>query len=240
MATRARLVAALGSVVAICSCVDLGALETGSHDGGNSGDGPSRDARIGDEIVGTDSAHDAAGHDAPSDDALTDSPDGTEFGCPSSPPPPGGACQPPGIACEYGGNENPNCNPIFECIGTWTPRLPGKCPDPSLDCPPKPGLGCSSGLLACSYPEVDCFCSGSSMLTFHCVDASPGCPIPRPRIGAACGGGPVASLCNYEACNGGVAIACSGGYWQEQIATCTDSGSGTDGSHTFEGGPVSD
>jgi hypothetical protein len=221
-------VALLAAVLAACG-------GSSSTTGGDSGadSGAVADSRPGkDSEVGTDSgsASDAAGSDARESGSK---------GCPESSPTGGAHCSDVGLYCEYGTNQNLECNPLFQCTTKgWLAFGVFMCP-PSSDCPTSYS-SLSSGMptcpssdapgiaedLICSFSQGTCLCSDSDDGSpppggpyWYCVPATAECPSPRPTIGSTC---PTeGTMCNYGACQGGVDILCTGGVWQEnQGFTC--------------------
>ena len=83
---------------------------------------------------------------------------------------------------------------------------------------------CKPENLTCPYTEGVCICTrsfgGPVKLTpaWDCFATPPGCPSPRPHLGASCS--QPGLDCNYGACSGGVDLACKDGYWQEQVIPC--------------------
>lgn len=72
----------------------------------------------------------------------------------------------------------------------------------------------------CAYPQGTCVCwKGYPPGPFWtCYPAAPGCPSPRPRIGASCTD--ENRVCDFGACNGGIQLKCAGGIWQIGNIAC--------------------
>lgn len=157
---------------------------------------------------------------------------GTDAGkprvCPPNPPQGGTACPIVGLSCEYGNNPNPACNDIVSCQANgWSFPTPGPA-CPSGTCPGSfgavpVGQACTPQGLDCAYPEGQCNCTSTLPVAgtnpaWYCATPGNACPEPRPRIGESCSQPGLS--CDYGACYGGVALDCSGGYWQEAAVAC--------------------
>jgi hypothetical protein len=146
--------------------------------------------------------------------------------CPTDPPTAGASCTDNGLECEYGTNPNVECNKTFTCAGSlWTsPSSTPPCP-PADDCPPayitsgkNEQCSMSDEDLTCSYAQGTCICSEGSLPEvggpyWNCIPATSSCPSPRPRLGSACSD--EGTQCDYGACEGGIAIECKDGVWQQ-------------------------
>jgi hypothetical protein len=145
-------------------------------------------------------------------------------------------CTPTGIVCEYGDDPNPGCNRLASCkAGGWSiaqgnagctsdAGLPSGCPATHADV--QAGGSCTDTTLLCGYPEGRCACvtgPDAGPPQWVCEQPASGCSTPRPRIGESCSNDGL--VCDYGACafgtvRGGIAIKCTGGYWQETAPTC--------------------
>lgn len=182
----------------------------------------------GDVFNGDDSGTDGG----PGNDGSPGSDGGTSSGCPKSPPTPGSACVTTkgGPKCEYGTNPDPGCNQMFVCVSNaWVDQTSGQVCPPQSDCPTSyasvPNLqDCTPNGLACAYAEGECICTtdfgpvSKTTPAWNCIPASNGCPSPRPDIGTACT--QPNQQCDYGACNGGVALTCTDGAWQQTFTPC--------------------
>jgi hypothetical protein len=61
---------------------------------------------------------------------------------------------------------------------------------------------------------------GGSGATWDCFPATLACRSPRPDIGTPCSND--GQECNYGACDGGVALVCKQGRWQEALEPCPE------------------
>jgi hypothetical protein len=223
--------------LALCGVACGGKFVDGAGDAGPDSPGPSE--------TGTDSPPPPpsdAGPDAPipQDSSAPWSPI-----CPVDQPAIGSACSLPsgmdieGTLCEYGKLQfDPGCDTVLTCNeGHWAnAESESSCsPDGpnSAQCPATyadtmdDGGACSDDNLHCAYPEGVCVCSmgfggpieidGGS--TWSCNPGA-GCPVPRPRLGAAC----TASnqSCQYLSCQ--FAETCQDGYWQGEFEGCATPG----------------
>jgi hypothetical protein len=106
---------------------------------------------------------------------------------------------------------------------SWVFQAKGTYCSPGPNCPTSVTEGgtCSAAIY-CDYANRRCACeaplggpvTGTMALSWACQDATPpSCPLPRPRLGAACTAAGV--LCNYGACTipGGVDETCNNGIW---------------------------
>jgi hypothetical protein len=158
--------------------------------------------------------------------------DGGSSPCPTAEPHTNQACTDASLYCEYGTDPNPYCNALWECVGsTWENKASTEvCPPPSTTCPDyseiQGGSPCDVELQVCQYSEATCVCTDAPQgvavdagSVWSCTPIGAGCPAPRPDIGTACDpSGP--KDCDYGACNGNVALECSGGYWAIETVTC--------------------
>ena len=206
MSTRrySDLTACLLTLLAAC-----GGTVTGVGDGG-----------LGDSGTGSPDA----GRDSPTGTG-SDAPSGE--GCPTSPPSQGASCPDTGLECEYGSNPNLSCDELIVCTASgWMDQATGTTCAPESDCPAK-YLGsmtqsqpCPAAEedLTCAYPQGTCICSEGSLPEvggpfWICIATTPTCPSPRPRLGTACSD--PGTQCDYGSCEGGTAIQCASGVWQE-------------------------
>lgn len=197
-------------------------------DAGRSEDGRAEDVHAADTGSHPDAAHNG---DAPVGAA-----------CPSSQPATGSACTDMGLACEYGSDPSYSCDAVVTCMaGAWTvsqaaPSTP--CPVTNVAACPATYADVSQGATCdpqanCDYPQARCFCDvqcatlcetqvdgGPNEKTWWCdVPAPPTtCPVPRPRVGSACTA--AGEMCDYGACEGNVAIECTGGVWTRTFVPC--------------------
>jgi hypothetical protein len=194
------------------SSVLLGACGGATSNVGPGGDGGTEGGSGSDGGTGNDAAADAGGGGA----------------CPSSPPTAGAACPQTGLECEYGTNPNPSCNQIVQCTNTgWVDQgntgcPAGQCPATYASVPLDQNCKNDNGVV-CSYAEGTCTCSfGAPPHTngpvWQCFVAKAGCPSPRPDIGTTCTS--PGESCDYGACQGGIALKCSGGVWQQDEVAC--------------------
>ncbi|MBK6696083.1 MAG: hypothetical protein IPG50_28310 [Myxococcales bacterium] len=159
--------------------------------------------------------------------------------CPEELPVSGEACTREGLACEYGGEEDPRCNDERTCTnGRWTTTRAGACAGtvPVATC--RAVLGPPSGLPAQCTPEamgactivedntyVRCACErGTDAIARHqcllgLLDAE--CASPRPRVGDGCAR--EGFTCDYGSCwevGGGVRLRCVRGTWVREAPVC--------------------
>jgi hypothetical protein len=244
---RHLFLAAFASSLALGLAMGCGSAAKDAHkgDGGSSGSGG------GSGSGGTQGSGGAAGNGGTtgtggepdsgpgSDAAGSDAPESGSKVCPEGSPTGGAHCSDVGLYCEYGTNQNLECNQLFQCTTKgWLAFGVFMCP-PSSDCPtsysslssgmPKCPASDAPGIaedLICSFSQGTCLCSDSDDGSpppggpyWYCVPATAECPSPRPTIGSPC---PTdGTECNYGACQGGVDIECTGGVWQEnQGFTC--------------------
>ena len=161
--------------------------------------------------------------------------------CPATPPFNGSACARVGLECEWGTNADPYCDVLMRCTTSgWLSNNGGgggggACaisPDAGACAPtyasvPR-GQTCAADGASCTYAEGACYCVGvggpqpppGTSATWHCRDATPGCPEPRPRIGAACASAGL--QCDYGSCivSGGVMLVCTDGTWHDEPVPC--------------------
>ena len=181
--------------------------------------------------ISDNNGNDGGGNDAPSPV------------CPSSPPSASipSSCSDPGVTCEYGSDPNPYCNTVATCTsGTWSVQEPSPsgCPTPPnpTSCPAtfaSVPVGTHCGALVgttCEYPQGNCGCAvqsggpypedASAVALWFCDDPGPGCPMPRPRFGAACS--QPGLDCDYSSCTlqTGVNVVCKDGAWENQPIGC--------------------
>jgi hypothetical protein len=167
-----------------------------------------------------------------SDSATTDA--GKAVACPADLASATGACPREGFVCEYAVTWNA-CADRAECHGGSWQKIQLDCetpPDIQKICPAKradvpEGSACAAEA-ACLFPEGRCDCTipNSGPVQFDaghawvCPKPAAGCPATRPRLGATCDTDKLE--CNYGACsvNGGKAIRCTDGNWQEEQIAC--------------------
>jgi len=146
--------------------------------------------------------------------------------CPESEPSQGSSCSNEGIDCEY------DCNDVVVCSdGTWAGAVNAgtdiTCdagPNPSA-CPSSlssiPSGGACTDEVTCIYANGICECTSPGDPTpdagasWFC-GPEPGCPMPRPRVGAACAS--PNQTCDYAPC--GDSVTCTGGVWQPAFVGC--------------------
>jgi hypothetical protein len=167
--------------------------------------------------------------------------------CPAVLPAIGSACTDEDLECEYGDSWwSISCDPVVQCQGgQWTtyqasydPCSPEPGPNSSA-CPASyadvdQGSSCSDTSLSCLYAEAICSCQqplggpveidGGEYASWGCVP-EPGCPMPRPRVGAACSD--EGTSCTYSECD--YAQMCQNGVWQAEEEGCAGAGSGSGG-----------
>jgi hypothetical protein len=199
---------------------------TPGSDGGGKSEAGSPDSGSSPDTGTNDGSHDTGTSDS----------GGGKF-CPALPPSGNMTCSPAGLECEYGANPNVDCNELYKCLAAgWTLASPKESCPPLSACPTNydsissgkvmclaadaPPTG---GDLTCVYPKGTCICSNGSLPVsdgpyWTCIDATAKCPADRPRLGSACSD--EGQSCDYGACEGGIAIACMDGYWQETYSTC--------------------
>jgi len=186
------------------------------------------------------------GVDAPFDDDCTDCEQdsgpardaGPTGPCPASAPGPGDACTREGLECEYGTSQYPACDLVVQCSsGAWqSESFGGDCPSGANPpgCPATMGgvpvgAACDANIGTCHYALGQCYCGGffggpqppspdggGPTATWSCDDPGPGCPQPRPRVGAACT--QEGQSCMYFTCDFGE--QCTGGIWQGEPVGC--------------------
>jgi hypothetical protein len=160
--------------------------------------------------------------------------------CPSSPPAQGSSCPKPNLWCEYGSDPNLACNITAQCVGgTWQVQKPyGQCPTPPNpnNCPESFGsvpTGQLCGNLVgttCEYPQGFCGCAvpsggpypedASAVARWVCDSPTPGCPMPRPKLGTSCNQNGL--QCDYSPCDlpSGASLVCQDGAWENQPYGC--------------------
>jgi hypothetical protein len=152
--------------------------------------------------------------------------------CPPTPPESGAPC--PGdaignVLCEYG--DDPRLVNLYaQCnLGHWLCEGPCQLQEAGpptalpVGCPPtlataEADTSCQAIGLSCVYVGGECNCNpgtGGAGPSWRCTVPEAGCPVPRPRLGAACDR-PMA--CDYLpiACNGGLSghLVCACGQWR--------------------------
>jgi len=148
--------------------------------------------------------------------------------CPGTAPTPGSSCSVADLWCEYGGDENPYCNSLFECeSGVWAAMSTnGVCAVTATPCPAYSAISggdvsCATQDQFCSYDAGTCVCSigaggapppPDAGATWQCLPTTQGCPGPVPTLGTPCTVDP-STVCSYEVCLGGPAMQCTNGYW---------------------------
>jgi hypothetical protein len=148
--------------------------------------------------------------------------------CPATPPASGSMCSPQGLQCEYGTSPDPGCNMLAGCTASgWEYALGGNCTMGQCassygSVPVNQNCAGDNGLV-CGYAQGTCTCSYGAPPhvngpVWQCFPAADGCPSPRPDIGTACSD--PGKSCDYGACQGGIALQCTGGVWQEQMTAC--------------------
>ncbi len=171
-------------------------------------------------------------------------------GCPPTKPDVQSPCTVNELTCEYGDDYDPQCNAQLICIGgTWDeqhsrgmqcptngpPVAPPPGPNPTA-CPASQPSGACSGTIACTYGDTTCACGPvcDKYPVQRCYDAgidwrcgptptgTPLCPVPRQRLGDACGADDFAcrtSEARGEACEETL-ISCHSGRWTWQDYGC--------------------
>jgi hypothetical protein len=148
------------------------------------------------------------------------------------------------VRCEYGQLQyDVRCDTVLECVnGAWanafsvrTPSAGGCQPD---GCNPSACPSTLSALMAkladtggdtcfadrCEYPDGVCYCGGfggppppRGSAGWMCEPQPAGCPMPRPRLGAACTT-PSRNPCSYLPCE--FTESCADGFWHGELAIC--------------------
>jgi hypothetical protein len=214
-----------------------GPLDAGANDSASptSDGGGGSDASGGQDgsLDGTGPSSDSGGGDAPS----------WSPSCPADLPAIGTQCTHLSLQCEYGSAWwSISCDSVVQCVqGTWSVYDPSSeaCtgqPGTPPGCPGSYSLvvqggACATHGLACGYAQGECWCQvpqGSNQLDagadWICLPG-PNCPVPRPRVGAACSGDPTGgstSPCSYETCT--YAEICQNGVWQAEQEGCAVAG----------------
>ncbi|MGO8991710.1 MAG: hypothetical protein ACLQVI_00170 [Polyangiaceae bacterium] len=169
---------------------------------------------------------------------------GTNSGCPTSPPANYASCSNDALSCEYGGDQDLQCDTLAVCNnGVWSvsdaptdglcpTSLPGKngCPDSYAAVPQ--GESCTSEI-ECAYPQGRCGCTvpqggpvqifdGGVGSTWVCDDPGSGCPEPRPQAGTSCSS--EGQSCDYGTCTlpGGTPMTCTDGRWTVANGVCAE------------------
>jgi hypothetical protein len=161
--------------------------------------------------------------------------------CPASAPVAGTMCSDSGLQCEYpqamyGKVEyDISCDEVVECSGgAWTAASFGGACNPdganSSECPTSLGAitsgdTCPDKGLRCEYPKGVCSCAvnfggvvvADAGATWTCEPGA-GCPMPRPRLGSACGASTTNPACVYESCS--YEQICQNSVWQAELAVC--------------------
>jgi hypothetical protein len=231
---EARIISFLAAAAAGLTTACGGAfLPIDGSDGGDGGGGVDSGSHEGGPV-------DAGGVDGP---VGQDSSSPWSPVCPPSAPAPGSSCTQQTVQCEYGGATwNVACDVVVQCEnGVWTtikPSFEACTPQPGPNPPECPasyaavpqGATCA-GSTSCTYPEAVCSCSyplggppppnldGGINGYWSCVP-EPGCPMPRPRLGAACS--IEGTFCTYETCSYGQ--TCINGVWQSSPMACAQGG----------------
>jgi hypothetical protein len=160
--------------------------------------------------------------------------------CLASAPKDGSMCGPQGLVCEYGTATVEACDTVATCNGgRWQVVGPGPggllcMSGPASECPAslstvQVGAHCSPLALVCDYPDGRCACDvrtgapvtdASAQATWICPSPDPSCPMPRPRLGAACSSEGLS--CDYGTCAipGATAERCTGGIWVQAVTKC--------------------
>jgi hypothetical protein len=84
-------------------------------------------------------------------------------------------------------------------------------------------MTCSPAGLDCAYTQGQCNCTFTLPVgggPFWKCFTPANCPEPRPRIGSACSQSSTNGPCDYGACQGGIELQCTGGYWKEVLVPC--------------------
>jgi hypothetical protein len=198
-----------------------GTSASGSHDGGSSsGSGAGS---------GGSGAAGASGSSAGATGSSGSPPDAAgPIACQLIEPNAGQPCSKPGLQCEYGISPDIRCNQVAVCEAAgWTYLAAPKCP--AAMCPLTyeeivAGNHCQVPEETCAYPKGTCICSEDTggpvrlvdaavVTSWVCFDSTLACRSPRPNLGDSCAD--EGRKCDYGACNGGVALLCTDGLWQE-------------------------
>ena len=161
----------------------------------------------------------------------------TDPSCPSAPPSNASACSNEALQCEYGTDENLQCDTFARCENqVWVVTIPpgagATCPTPqpgASGCPSAPpamGTTCSAGA-SCAYPPGLCACTAPSPYQsgyeWACEQPGTDCPQPRPGAGSACSA--MGLICQYGVCDSSDApevFTCMGEEWVVSPGTCGD------------------
>jgi hypothetical protein len=144
--------------------------------------------------------------------------------CLAPPPVDGEACIGPVVTCERGSSEFLVCDTYAQCNDSvWRVQAPETslcAADTSVCQGSAPVVGGPCSQAAANAPGCDtadgmwCYCySNASSLSWMCTPHGPGCPSPRPRLGAPCTFDANAQ-CSYA----GVDImVCAAGVWAMRV-----------------------
>jgi hypothetical protein len=225
----------------VVACGGVSENPPGSGDGGGSGSGSgSSGSGSGSSSGSSSSGSGSGGSGSGSGSSGGSSSGGQGKGCPESPPINGSPCANASQSCEYGGDQDLQCDTLAVCEnGDWqTTSAPtdGLCPTSSPGTKGCPGsyakvpVGEScTGNADCAYPQGRCACTtplggpvqlldaGSSWV---CEIPSTGCPEPRPQAGTPCS--VEGETCDYGTCTlpGGTEMACTKGEWAVAFSAC--------------------
>ena len=155
-------------------------------------------------------------------------------GCPAALPAAGGACQPDGLACQYGSDPRRTCRPVASCAsGKWQVTSP-KCKAlPPITCPATyqdaAGKKCTPQDAYCAYPgDLVCHCTNcisypvphcSGDPTWRCDVPCPDakCPPGKPNLGTPCT--TASKQCAYHCGNDGARICNKNLIWTAAMGT---------------------
>jgi hypothetical protein len=203
-----------------------GTSASGSHDGGaTAGSSSGSDAGSSGSGASGASGSSAGASSGSSSDAAS------PVACPAIEPNAGQGCSKTGLQCEYGVSPDIRCNQVAVCEAAgWTYAAASKCP--AAMCPATyeeivAGDHCLVADETCAYPKGTCICSEDTggpvrlidaaiMTSWVCFDSTLACRSPRPNLGDPCDD--EGRKCDYGACNGGVALLCTDGLWQEDTS----------------------
>jgi hypothetical protein len=220
--------------LALCGVGCGGTVLGASKDGGSdAADGSTSDAC--ENCTGEGGTQDAPG---PGDTGVPWSPV-----CPEEEPTAGSPCSipemmdNPSVLCEYGKLQyDVSCDAVYLCAGDghWSKNTTGSscqpdgpnspsCPATYADIQADGGGACSVDGLRCEYPDAVCTCSSGfggpievdGGTSWYC-NPGPTCPMPRPRLGAACSGS--GQNCTYVTCE--FAESCQDGFWHAEFEAC--------------------
>jgi len=154
-------------------------------------------------------------------------------GCPSSPPPDGSACDPPGLFCEVDDGPVVQCRATATCTNDgWLNQAPGctSTPPPDPTCPgmePSGACDTSKDPSLCLYGDDVCGCSDclggpcGGNAAWVCASAPPApCPATAPKIGQLCS--IEGTSCVYGSCALTVLAGrkCVQGSWVDDGVAC--------------------